>query len=602
MLSIDDEKLCRQSGEIMLKCLKGLSEYTDVKAMIKDMLGMILDYYGAEQIVLYEISTDENKCINTLEIHTDNCKAIAEDEKCLSDEATEAWKKMFLDRDILCFDYNTANAEERENYCKVFGGNVGTAFNTCVSVVLKNQNGSCGSITVFNPSKAFADQSFLQQMSYLLVNEVHKKRALQRLDFLIYNDELTGLRNRNSFIKYLNKADIRKINSIGIVFMDVNGLKFLNERYGQEYGDSILNFAAGVLTEFANKNRTCEGDIQIYRINGDEFVLTWENCLRSTFSEGIKALNDDLNKENGNLVTMGSIWENDIKNLTKLSEKAEQLMYIEKNAYYENDVMLHSHTQRLLNSMLKSIRNGEFIVYLQPKNSIIKNGEVYGAEALIRYVDKERGIISPYKFIKLFERERIISYIDLFVFEEVCRLLYSWRELYKKKIIVSLNFSRISLMEKGLVEKIEEICKKYDVDKNLLEIEVTETTEALDRVRMIEVVNELKSKGFRISLDDFGCEYSSMDMLLAFDVDVLKIDKSLIDEITVSNKNKILVSHICQMGSDMGVETIAEGVETKEQYNLLKLIGCACVQGYYFGKPMAISDFEQKFLCAENGQ
>jgi EAL domain-containing protein (putative c-di-GMP-specific phosphodiesterase class I) len=205
-------------------------------------------------------------------------------------------------------------------------------------------------------------------------------------------------------------------------------------------------------------------------------------------------------------------------------------------------------------------------------------------------------MIPPYKFIPLLEREKIISYIDFFVFEEVCKLLNTWSNEGTKKMVVSLNFSRISLMESDFVERIENIAKKYNIDKDCLELEVTETSETLDRVRMIEVMNQLKAKGFRISLDDFGCEYSSMDMLLAFDIDVIKIDKSLIDELTISNKNKIIVRHICQMGSDMGIETIAEGVETIDQYNLLKGIGCENIQGYLFGKPMPVSDFEEKYL------
>jgi EAL domain-containing protein (putative c-di-GMP-specific phosphodiesterase class I) len=271
-------------------------------------------------------------------------------------------------------------------------------------------------------------------------------------------------------------------------------------------------------------------------------------------------------------------------------------MHIKKHKYYERHINSRAHTPALLSKLLKGIADGEYTIYLQPKSSIKKGGEVYGAEALIRYIDKEKGMIPPYKFIPLLEREKIISYIDFFVFEEVCKLLNTWSNEGTKKMVVSLNFSRISLMESDFVEKIENIAKKYNIDKDCLELEVTETSETLDRVRMIEVMNQLKAKGFRISLDDFGCEYSSMDMLLAFDIDVIKIDKSLIDELTISNKNKIIVRHICQMGSDMGIETIAEGVETIDQYNLLKGIGCENIQGYLFGKPMPVSDFEEKYL------
>jgi EAL domain-containing protein (putative c-di-GMP-specific phosphodiesterase class I) len=271
-------------------------------------------------------------------------------------------------------------------------------------------------------------------------------------------------------------------------------------------------------------------------------------------------------------------------------------MHIKKHKYYENHLNSHSRTPEFLSVLLRELREGKYVIYLQPKNSIKNNDEVYGAEALIRYKDKTKGVIAPYKFIPIFEREKIISYIDFFVFEEVCKLLNTWKNKGEKKLIVSLNFSRISLMEGDFVERVESIAKKYNIDKDLLELEVTETTETLDRVHMIEVINSLKKKGFRISLDDFGCEYSSMDMLLAFDVDVIKIDKSLIDEITNSRKNKILVSHICQMSTDMGVETIAEGVETHDQYELLKGIGCECVQGYLFGRPMPVDDFEKNYL------
>jgi diguanylate cyclase (GGDEF)-like protein len=574
----------------ILKCMNNLYEYTEMKDFVLSVLRVIKEYYGADQVIVYELSEDASSCKKSYEVHDGDEKFLI-DKPELTETKLGFWLNKLKNHD--CMVLSSECICDKEILESVFDGKLGKSIDMEIVSALKINGIIFGGMVVVNPKICKDNPKFLMNASYFISNEVQKRRTYERLQHLSFYDPLTNLRNRNSYDEYRKEYEHSHRDSVGVAYLDINGLKELNEVYGAEYGDNVIKHIAEVICKYLPKENT---EVKKFRIDGDEFLIVWENCDYNNFIDVITKMEEELKSKNEESITCGYIWSKECNQLEKLVAKADELMHIKKHKYYENHLNSHSRTPEFLSVLLRELREGKYVIYLQPKNSIKNNDEVYGAEALIRYKDKTKGVIAPYKFIPIFEREKIISYIDFFVFEEVCKLLNTWKNKGEKKLIVSLNFSRISLMEGDFVERVESIAKKYNIDKDLLELEVTETTETLDRVHMIEVINSLKKKGFRISLDDFGCEYSSMDMLLAFDVDVIKIDKSLIDEITNSRKNKILVSHICQMSTDMGVETIAEGVETHDQYELLKGIGCECVQGYLFGRPMPVDDFEKNYL------
>ena len=199
----------------------------------------------------------------------------------------------------------------------------------------------------------------------------------------------------------------------------------------------------------------------------------------------------------------------------------------------------------------------------------------------------------PYQFIPMLESEGLISNIDFFVLEEVCRLLTSWKGTAFSDIRLAINFSRITLFDNHFFDKFRDIFQRYEIKPEQLEIEITETQETLNKKQMALLLDQLKSHGFGIVLDDFGVEYSSYEFLMMTDFDLLKIDKSIVQRYGTAGKCEILVKHIVEMCHELGIECCAEGVETEEQYRFFKDIGCDYIQGYLIGKPVPPEQFKR---------
>lgn len=244
--------------------------------------------------------------------------------------------------------------------------------------------------------------------------------------------------------------------------------------------------------------------------------------------------------------------------------------------------------------LLNSIKNNEFIVYLQPKFNT-KTEKIVGAEALIRkQIDGK--IIMPDKFIPEYEKTGIITILDMYVLEEVCKLQKKWKELQFPLLPISVNQSRHHLKNKNYIKKISEIINKYDIDAKLIELEMTENTVVEDIMQAKKAAENVKKLGFIVSMDDFGTGYSAFNILKDIEIDILKIDKTFFDNLENNKRAQIIIETIVKMCKKLGIKTVAEGIETKAQIVFLKKIECDIVQGYYFLKPISIQEFEEKYL------
>lgn len=241
--------------------------------------------------------------------------------------------------------------------------------------------------------------------------------------------------------------------------------------------------------------------------------------------------------------------------------------------------------------LLNSIKNNEFIIYLQPKFDTIAE-EIVGAEALVRK-QKDGKLIMPNEFILEYEKTGVITKLDMYVLEEICKLQQKWRALSFPLIPISINESRHHLKNKNHIQELEEIIKKYDASANLIELEMTETTVVEDIKLAKGAAESVKKLGFIVSMDDFGTGYSSFNILKDIEIDILKIDKAFFDNLESNKRAQIIIEAIVQMCKKLGIKTVAEGIETKGQLQFLKDIGCDIVQGYYFSKPIPIEEFER---------
>ena len=245
-----------------------------------------------------------------------------------------------------------------------------------------------------------------------------------------------------------------------------------------------------------------------------------------------------------------------------------------------------------------AIENDEFVVYLQPKFDI-KTEKIKGAEALIRWNYKKKEFLYPGKFIPFFERDGSIGKIDDIVLKKVCMAIAKWRKEGKILYPVSVNLSRDRLYDSNLVDHLTDIVDSYGVYHDLIDFELTESASYDNTEQMIHVLNELRDKGFHISMDDFGTGYSSFSLLTRMPLDTLKIDKSFVDKVGVDNEMKedfFVIRHIISLAKELGFICLAEGAESKSQIDELRALGCDVIQGYYYSKPIPIEEYENKYL------
>lgn len=244
--------------------------------------------------------------------------------------------------------------------------------------------------------------------------------------------------------------------------------------------------------------------------------------------------------------------------------------------------------------LIDSIKRKEFTIHLQPKVDT-KTEKLVGAEALVRKKGKD-GLIMPDEFVPSYEESGIITILDLFVLEEVCKLQKKWRENQFPLLPISLNESRMHMKDPKHISKLQYILDKYQANANLIELEMTETSVVEDIKLAKKAAISARNLGFIISMDDFGTGYSSFNILKDIDIDVLKIDKSFFENLEENKKAQIIIETIVDMSQKLNIKTVAEGIETKGQVDFLKEIKCDMIQGYYYSRPLEIQKFEEKLV------
>lgn len=458
-----------------------------------------------------------------------------------------------------------------------------------VSLVVDQNAVPIAAIALVNRKDIATEYSFLQAVTAIIKQEISKDEISFTVDKLVYNDLLTGCYRRSYYSVMIDTLKLAPPQSMGVIFANVNGLKHINHDFGYSKGDVYIQKVAEIL-----KNHF---QTDFYRISGDEFVGLFPEIQEEELLDSINNLLANLTQEQKSFFAIGHAWSEGNYNTEDLVLKADNLMYINKQNYYHStaisDENIHS---ELLLDLLTALEQGEFMIYLQGQINL-EDGSLHGAEALIRRYDKDlQRIVFPDQFISLYEKQSIIRHVDIFVAEKVCQLLRQWLDQGIAPIPISVNFSRVTLLEYGIVEIIADICDQYQVPRKYMVIEITERMGLLENHLAGDLVRKLKKEGFQISLDDFGCAYSNMITLAEIEFDEVKLDKSLIDHVTYKEKHKVLVENIIRMCQSIGdITLLAEGIETEEQSKLLIDLGCKTGQGYFYSRPLPVEDFCSKY-------
>jgi len=447
------------------------------------------------------------------------------------------------------------------------------------------------------------DENGIVQFLDGFVSDISKRKAIEmalhrseeRVRELAYYDNITGLPNRNLILDRieaeLGRSQDEKI--VGILYIDLDGFKIINDLYGHAIGDKVLEITGRRLSEVVSIP-----DIAA-RIGGDEFlVLCTQNVTEiSCENLGLKIIKsieqsyevDGFSLEIG--ASVGVSLSTDHKKCKALISAADAAMYeVKKNGKggilctSKMTVLADDDAPSIESQLVDAIRENQFQLLYQPQVHT-QTGEVRTVEALIRWTHKERGLVSPAEFIPVAEETGLIKDIGVWVLEEAIQQLSEWRKGSLRSISVSVNIAPSQFLNGCIGEQIISLLRKYEVPPTSLEIEVTESIFLHNMDATINQLNVLRSEGVRVAIDDFGTGYSCLSYLQDLPLDVLKIDRSFINRLVDSDSDQSVINTIVQLASDLDIETVAEGVETSVQLDHITNIGCNMIQGFYFARP-----------------
>ncbi|GAA0085681.1 hypothetical protein UT300007_21200 [Clostridium sp. CTA-7] len=451
-------------------------------------------------------------------------------------------------------------------------------------------------ISIKGQIKKNSNGEFIEFEGYIH-NITKEKETHLKLEYITHYDELTGLNNRKRFKNIIEKELENHIllESRGaLIIIDIDNFKFINDSYGHKCGDIFLEkFSEDLKKLFADNKLIC-------RFGGDEFLMFMPSikCLNE-INIVVKKVMDILKSPyniNGNSIYSSAsigiaVFPDDGEDFEVLLKNADAAMYIAKSNGKNQWQMFNNNISREINRIYSiqrglrtALENNEMFVIFQPKVRLTDD-EVNGFEALLRWKSKEIGFVSPAEFIPIAENTRLIIPIGKFVLREVfAKVKYLLSEGYDN-FKIAVNLSEIQLREDDLIEYFNSLVREFNVSPKYIEVEITESMIMKSVDRNIECLLRIKELGTSIALDDFGTGYSSLNHLTKLPIDVLKIDRSFVIDMTENDKSRYIVENIIQLSHKLGITVVAEGVEEKEQVDYLKSIDCDTVQGFYYSKP-----------------
>lgn len=451
----------------------------------------------------------------------------------------------------------------------------------------------CGEEGVYHRIECYLEKKNNKELSRIVmiispmdIEEIYR----EELAHTITNDKTNVVFTKSSKELLQNNPD----ENYALIQFDIAKFKAINSVHGEAFGDELLKFIIDSLKVLCN-------DKQLYvRLTADVFMI-------------LTAYKDDndilafIHKINDNLTGYKDVNYRLVFGVAKVEDKTERLRVygdraaiarqnskkdaLEYIGFYKDGMNQSIIDGKFVEDNIEeALYNGEFVMYLQPKYSIVNNS-IVGAEALVRWFQKDRGMIPPDQFIPILEMNGFIKEMDAYIWEEACKTLRRWIDKGIDNIPISVNVSRMHLNNTIFIDILNNLIREYDIPKHLLEIEITESANNVGAI--MENIGLLKDAGFTLLMDDFGSGYSSLNTLKDTMFDVVKIDREFLQDFIDSDRGQKIVQHTISMTKAIGLDLVAEGVETLEQAHFLSECGCDTAQGYYYARPMPVSDMEK---------
>ncbi len=553
----------------LMDCIEMLHSGNEPNNSLYSLLEAVASYYDAERSYIFEVSECGNFISNTYEYcksgHTpykDNLQNLPIDELSFFLNNCKTQGSFHLNINEVGKDSLEYELMALQNLTDIIIGAIQT-----------KDNEVTGFVGVDNSMKNQDKTSIISTVAKFTATFLDETDYVTKLNKLSYYDTLTGAKNRHSYNLALKEID-KDIDSLGVLYVDIMRLRLINESKGINFGDSVLIKLSNILHEIFNDS--------VFRVGGDEFVILSENISEHDFEQQIVLLKDKLALEKDFNASIGYTWNRNF-------------------GYTSNDLSAMNaggtYGRILLENLENEIKSGKYIVYIQPQVTL-STGAFENAEALVRRIGAGGVLQAPVHFLPFYEKEGIISRIDEFVFETVCKAMKSWKDSGVQVLpTMSVNCSRMTISKEGIVENFANICDNYGIDRSKLVIEITETINGLGEDYLAEIIKKFSAAGFLVSLDDFGSGYSNLNSLIASDFDEIKIDMKIINGVHKDKNSKLLTKtsiYLCN-GLD-SLSSVAEGVESKLQHDTLCEMGCNLGQGYYYAKPMPIDEFTKNYI------
>ncbi|MDY9921366.1 MAG: EAL domain-containing protein [Synergistota bacterium] len=438
-----------------------------------------------------------------------------------------------------------------------------------------------------------------------LIN-ITKSQDKRNLKKLLYHDRVTGFSNYNRFLEEAPEI-IRKNpeTNFAVLFIDIVEFKFINGSFGYDEGDAVLKNVALVLERIIDTSKET-----FARIAADHFAVLLSYEKFKSIDIRIKIIFGELEKlaskgdKTYNILFNGGVYLIEDRSIS-LNIAVDNAGFAKSGitqkhktayAYYDRKILVRINKEKEIEtSMREALRKGEFVPFLQAKIDL-ETGRPVGAESLVRWIKKDGEVIPPSHFIPYFEKSGFITKIDMYMFGETCRILRKWIDEDREILPLSCNFSYLDIAGNSFTKYLKIMSERHRVPPHLLELELTESVAA----QHIDLVNsrgrELSDYGFRLSIDDFGSGYSSLSLLQILKIDVLKLDRDFVQRGLSGKLSHDLVEGLVSAFKNNSVQMVFEGIETEEQVNFVRSLGCRVVQGYYYSKPLPLNEFEEKYL------
>lgn len=488
--------------------------------------------------------------------------------------------------------------EEIENYLKSGNGSFDR------EMQLLHRNGYYFWVKMY--AKAIWDSEHKAIKMVGAFSDISERKAYDhKIEELAFMDSITKLPNKSKLEILMEPLLNHTLAPFAFVYFDIDHFKLINDSIGHELGDQLLLSVGQVLRESLP-----EIDV-ISRISGDEFALIVPydgniDYISQTIDKMMAALKEPIflyDHEFSLTTSIGvALFPEHGASFNTLFKKADTAMYASKDNGRNQFTLFHNQLEyqitelfEIQNDMKKALTNNAFTMYYQPQVNF-ENGALLGAEALIRWIHPDKGIIPPDKFIGISEKTGFIKTLGLWIIESVFRDACEWSKKGYRALSYSINLSGVQVQQNDLIDSIKRLLEIYDVMPEWFTFEITENVAIDSNYATLDILNTLKSMHFKIALDDFGINYSSLSYLKTLPIDILKLDKTFVSSIATHPKDLAISESVIFLAHKMNLKVVAEGIETTVQHDILKAFGCDSAQGYLYSRPLPPDQFEKLYL------